>query len=297
MKKSRTALVVASLALTMGALNAASAGAAGNAGGAEEPTLSPISVPVDPHAKEALDYWTPERTRATVAATNGVSADGQTLRTQAVLDNRVGALFFTLDGKDAFCTATSVVSGKRSGVIETAAHCIRSAGNTATNQVFIPGYNNGSRPFGTFGMNGRVLAGNYDPNNPNTPVGDIAFATTTLNENDRSLLSQVGGYGLAFVDPSDVSGPVNVVYYVGSYDQESCGGVTSPYSSSAPGTWTLLCGVDPLGGSGSAIKTPFDGSDQVIGITHGKNIINNEVFLGGQINEVYAENAYEDLIN
>jgi len=47
------------------------------------------------------------------------------------------------------CSGTALSTPSRS-IVLTAGHCVREAGSTGRNLVFIPAYDHGRRPFGTF---------------------------------------------------------------------------------------------------------------------------------------------------
>ncbi|HYT09800.1 MAG TPA: hypothetical protein VEL73_03990, partial [Mycobacteriales bacterium] len=62
----------------------------------------------------------------------------------------LGRVFFTLRGRDYSCTGLAVPSANRSTVI-TAGHCVNAGpGPYAANWVFVPGYEAGRRPYGTW---------------------------------------------------------------------------------------------------------------------------------------------------
>ncbi|MEV7077961.1 hypothetical protein AB0N88_05375 [Streptomyces sp. NPDC093516] len=67
----------------------------------------------------------------------------------------MGKLFFTDHGEDASCTAT-VVTGANSSTVVTAGHCVNSSdllgedNQWTTNVMFVPGYRDGSAPYGKF---------------------------------------------------------------------------------------------------------------------------------------------------
>lgn len=96
---------------------------------------------------------------------------------------------------DYACSGDSVNSNNKS-VVATAGHCVVDTDGTSyTNWVFIPGYDHGNRPFGTFAatslhwMPQRI--GDADA------TWDAAFATVGP-VNGRSLVDTVGGQGIGF---------------------------------------------------------------------------------------------------
>lgn len=105
-----------------------------------------------------------------------------------------GRVFFTYQGRTASCSGTAVTSTNKSTVI-TAGHCVKLSGAFHTNWTFVPAYNNGNAPHGTWSA--RLLRAtpqwvasediNYD-------IG--AAVVNTLN--GQSLTDVVGSQGIAF---------------------------------------------------------------------------------------------------
>lgn len=60
-----------------------------------------------------------------------------------------GKVFFTWRGGDYVCSATTVNTPTKR-VIFTAGHCVIDEGSRSSRFAFVPGYQNGSRPYGTF---------------------------------------------------------------------------------------------------------------------------------------------------
>src|SRR5690606_30088993 len=61
-----------------------------------------------------------------------------------------GRVFLTLHGRDFVCSASSVHAANRDLVV-TAAHCVKDGtGTWARNWTFVPGYDEGRRPYGAF---------------------------------------------------------------------------------------------------------------------------------------------------
>jgi steroid delta-isomerase-like uncharacterized protein len=140
-------------------------------------------------AKAIKEYWTPRRMRqaepldvtptrrevaraaragatsaaqrgdaGTVPPTKGAGAIATELKVP--MANRVrnpsrypyrtqGKVFFTWRGGDYVCSATTVNTPTKR-VIFTAGHCIIDEGSRSSRFAFVPGYRNGSRPYGTF---------------------------------------------------------------------------------------------------------------------------------------------------
>lgn len=106
-----------------------------------------------------------------------------------------GKVFFTLGGVNYVCSGSSTASANHDLVL-TAGHCVNEGpGEFATNWAFVPAYDDGARPYGTF--TARTLttttqwrdAGDFDH--------DVAFAV--MNPlNGKDLTDTVGAQGIAF---------------------------------------------------------------------------------------------------
>jgi V8-like Glu-specific endopeptidase len=140
-----------------------------------------------PEAKAVKEYWTPRRMRlaeprdvtltprdvaraavtarppgrgkaGSVPPTTGASATSGKVRIRRA--NLVGnpsrypyrtqgKVFFRWRGGDYVCSATTVNTPTKR-VIFTAGHCVIDEGTRSSRLAFVPGYTNGSRPYGTF---------------------------------------------------------------------------------------------------------------------------------------------------
>lgn len=109
----------------------------------------------------------------------------------------VGRVFFTFQGQSASCSGNAVTSGNAS-VVMTAGHCVRLSGSFHTNWVFVPGYDQGNAPFGTWTARQMFITPQWQANeNINFDIG--AVAVNTLN--GQRLTDVVGGQGIAFNQP------------------------------------------------------------------------------------------------
>ncbi|MFI7706353.1 trypsin-like serine peptidase [Nonomuraea sp. NPDC049480] len=106
-----------------------------------------------------------------------------------------GRIFFTTaQGRNASCSGSAVTSTNKSVVI-TAGHCVKLNGAFHANWVFVPGYDKGARPFGTWAAT-RLLT--TQPWNAREDVNfDVAAAVVAPLEG-RTLVDVVGGQGVAF---------------------------------------------------------------------------------------------------
>ncbi|WP_328993824.1 hypothetical protein OG394_05605 [Kribbella sp. NBC_01245] len=182
---------------------------------------APVSAAAAVTAAQQADvtaYWTPERMRsatpmdqlvrrtglpssvdvpkgaatsfAPTAFPNGGSAwtgGGAIVKTE-------GRVFFTYTGRTASCSGTAVTSANKSTVI-TAGHCVKLDGAFHTNWVFVPAYNNGATPYGTWTAKKTFATPQWVASEDiNYDIG--AAAVNSLN--GQSLTDVVGGQGVAF---------------------------------------------------------------------------------------------------
>lgn len=108
-----------------------------------------------------------------------------------------GRLYVRRAGKEGFCSATAIDSPSRRLVL-TAGHCVNSGpqdgkpGAWSTYLEFVPGFNLGVAPYGTFALSGRprALPGWTKEGNPDFDLG--AFLTEP-NAEGVALADAVGG--------------------------------------------------------------------------------------------------------
>jgi V8-like Glu-specific endopeptidase len=105
-----------------------------------------------------------------------------------------GRVFFTYQGRQASCSGNAVTSANKSVVI-TAGHCVKLDGAFHTNWAFVPAYNNGATPYGTWTARATMATPQWVASEDiNYDVG--AAVVNTLN--GASLTDVVGGQGIAF---------------------------------------------------------------------------------------------------
>ncbi|MFG1704259.1 trypsin-like serine peptidase [Nonomuraea sp. M3C6] len=109
-----------------------------------------------------------------------------------------GRVFFTTaDGRNSSCSGTAVTSANES-VVMTAGHCVKLNGAAHRNWVFVPGFDNGRRPFGTWVATRLLTTQQW---NAREDINfDIAAAVVTPLQG-RTLTDVVGGQGVAFNQP------------------------------------------------------------------------------------------------
>ncbi|WP_188194587.1 trypsin-like serine peptidase [Nonomuraea sp. SYSU D8015] len=106
-----------------------------------------------------------------------------------------GRIFFTTaQGRNASCSGSAVTSENKS-VVMTAGHCVKLNGAFHTNWVFVPGYDKGSRPFGTWAATKLLTTQQW---NAGEDIDfDVAAAVVAPLEG-ATLVDVVGGQGVAF---------------------------------------------------------------------------------------------------
>jgi V8-like Glu-specific endopeptidase len=164
--------------------------------------------------------------------------------------NRVhGKVFFSRGGGNFVCSGTAV-SAPNLSVVITAGHCLRFQGLWASSWAFVPGYRNGSGPYGTWAATGLAA--------PSAWVSsedlryDVGAAVVATNGSGQALQQVVGARGILFNQP--VSGPVRSYGYpaVSPFDGsklrycDSTLGYRDPLTSSPQ---TMGIGCDMTGGS------------------------------------------------
>ncbi|HEX4307938.1 MAG TPA: hypothetical protein VHZ54_18025 [Solirubrobacterales bacterium] len=108
-----------------------------------------------------------------------------------------GRLYVRQAGEEGFCSATAIDSASRRLVL-TAGHCVNSGpqdgkpGAWSTYLEFVPGFNLGAAPYGTFVLSGRprALPGWIEDGNPDFDLG--AFLTEP-NAEGAAVADAVGG--------------------------------------------------------------------------------------------------------
>jgi hypothetical protein len=132
-------------------------------------------------------------------------------KTSSYPNRTEGKVFFTLGPPDAgnyACSGTAVRSPSRS-LVWTAGHCVYDAGvlgaGYATKWEFVPGYNDGRKPFGEWPASSLATTPQWKGSGL-LDGGDSAFdfgAARVAPHNDRRLQSTIGARRIAFNQPRD----------------------------------------------------------------------------------------------
>jgi hypothetical protein len=221
-------------------------------------TAHPTSVPA------AQPLSGPARTAAstsTGAAPSLAASSPQRWTGGGLISTTAGKVFFynpKTNGSYA-CSGDAVNSGNKS-VVATAGHCVVDTDGTAyTNWVFIPGYDHGNRPYGTFA----ATSLHWEPQRigDSDAAWDAAFVTVGT-VNGRRLVDTVGGQGIGFDQTPGQY--VRSFGYGGSAAEGGgeqmnwCAG-TEVFGSghAGGGVWGIDC-VQTGGSSGGAFLANFD---------------------------------------
>ncbi|MFG1685690.1 trypsin-like serine peptidase [Nonomuraea sp. NPDC049269] len=109
-----------------------------------------------------------------------------------------GRVFFTTaNGGNASCSGSAVTSANESVVI-TAGHCVKEGGAFHRNWVFIPAFDNGRRPFGTWVASRLLTTQQW---NAREDINFDVAAAVVAPLQGRTLTDVVGGQGVAFNQP------------------------------------------------------------------------------------------------
>lgn len=117
----------------------------------------------------AAATWNPER------LLRAHPPSGTPTAAPASFGKRVGALFSHDTKGDHFCTASAVDSPNRNLII-TAAHCVHAGkgGGYLSNLVFVPGYRNGTAPYGVWKVKAQFVDSRWARNSDQDL--DVGFA-------------------------------------------------------------------------------------------------------------------------
>lgn len=213
----RSSIVLAASALAVAGLATPSSAA---------PATSHDAARTVAQARTVAAYWTPEAMRRavpldnllpsvdlkrlshnvtrgvpqTVAPTAGIQSfpnGGGAWTGSGKVNSTAGRVFFTFQGRNASCSGNAVTSANKSTVL-TAGHCVKLEGAFHTNWAFVPAYNNGNAPFGTWTARlTRATPQWVASEDINFDVG--AAVVNTLG--GQSLTDVVGAQGVAFNQP------------------------------------------------------------------------------------------------
>ncbi|WP_307865312.1 trypsin-like serine peptidase [Streptomyces montanisoli] len=181
-----------------------------------------------------------------------------------LISTTAGKVFFQNNSGGTFACTATVANSDNKSIVLTAGHCVvnASTGEVYHNWVFIPGYNNGNRPYGTFTATDLFHDDQYVSTGGNANY-DFAFAKVG-QVGGRTLVDTVGAEGIAFNSPTGQD--VHSFGYGGSAAEGSgerlnhCEGTEFADTGRAGSTmWGIDC-VQSGGSSGGGFLSNFDTS-------------------------------------
>lgn len=213
----------------------------------------------------AAGYWTRSRLLHALPWQEERTPTAQTRRA-SLKASRVGAIFSHSASGNHFCTA-SVVDSPGHDLLITAAHCISGGknGGPAQDIVFIPGYRDGTEPYGVWTPRKLIV----DPRwtSSSDPGYDVGFVV--LNSLNGKNIEDVLGANQVGFDPG-YSNLVRVTGYPASADAPvACRNWTTEQS---PSQLRFNCAGFYGGTSGSPFVTrfnPFSDVGTIIGVIGG----------------------------
>ncbi|MFC4529706.1 trypsin-like serine peptidase [Sphaerisporangium dianthi] len=165
------------------------------------PTQAAPTAPATPAPSAAPESPTPSPSPSpsatSSASTLAARSSGAPWTADGVITRTEGRVFFTYQGRNASCSGTAVTSANKSVVI-TAGHCVKLGGAFHTNWAFVPGYDAGSRPYGTWVATSLLTTPQW---NASEDMNHDMAAAVVAPLNGQRLVDVVGGQGVAFNQP------------------------------------------------------------------------------------------------
>jgi V8-like Glu-specific endopeptidase len=204
----------------------------------------------------------------------------------------VGKIFFTLGSADYVCSGALVGGGHPDAAL-TAAHCVGGgpghggARQWATNWVFVPGYRNGTMPYGEYTARRFLAAPDWAGPQGGTEQYDVAFVQLTAAALDGGSRPAAGPAGLPLEFASSQDAALPGRGYVFGYPAESpysglypnyCAGPVSPAAGSAATGCAMTAGDS--GGPWLAGFSPRTGNGRVFAVSTYKLSTSGRVLYG-----------------
>ncbi|MFJ2740552.1 trypsin-like serine peptidase [Streptomyces sp. NPDC087440] len=250
-------------------------------------TLAPASspAPTGEDADAVRTYWTAERMREAVAATDARDTQGR--RDRAFDDgppagvpwrgsadsvSHIGRLFMVLPGgQKATCTAAVVTAANRD-VVATAGHCVHleAAGGAMKSLLFVPGYDNGNAPYGSYPARSVAVAPAWTEREDHT--ADFAFVALDTDDRGRHVQDVVGSARAVFTARPGGTRTALGYPFLPPYDGKAlqyCAGNATPVKDDrlAGGSQLKPCRMTN-GASGGPWYAPLpDGEDVQVAVT------------------------------
>jgi V8-like Glu-specific endopeptidase len=194
-------------------LGVAGAGLGAGAGTAPRAGVAPSPRPALMTAERAVasapGYWTRARMAAAASGSTTSGASGPSGASGAsgvagvpwagggAVARTTGRVFFTLDGTGYACSGSAVTSAGQD-VVVTAAHCVSDgAGHWATHWTFVPGYDDGREPYGSYPAQTFYVPAQWSQDADEDD--DVAFVVVGP-AHGRDVGAVVGGQPIGFGD-------------------------------------------------------------------------------------------------
>lgn len=265
-----------------------------------DPTL-PKGQPIDP-GQQLVVQSTAGNTSQAAPNAIGQSGNGDPYPLPGLSGRTIGKLFFNEGDKPFVCSA-AVVSSKSGSTLATAAHCFFTVELGAYNSklLFIPGFDNGSAPHGSWPVEKVSVSAAYAAARSweqAFPQGDdIGFGKLAM-VNGQTFEQVNGAQGIAFgITPQSI---LDVGYPAESSQLASFDGQRSRYCADQTiqvygGYYRIDCLMNG-GSSGGPWMTRYDpnlGAGYLIGVT--SNMNRAEPYSYGSIFGAAARKVYESV--
>jgi V8-like Glu-specific endopeptidase len=163
------------------------------------PTVSPGEVSTADVAAGTVSVKPTAKPSGNGKPGGGGSGDGSVTGAEwtggTAIVGTTGKVFFTLGGSNYVCSGSAVSSGNES-VVLTAGHCLHEGpGDYATNFAFVPAYDDGARPYGTFVATDLFTTQQWAASGDF--VYDVGYAVVAP-VNGATLTDTVGSQGISF---------------------------------------------------------------------------------------------------
>jgi V8-like Glu-specific endopeptidase len=224
------------------------------------------------------------------ATASGVPLAQPSARTAQLAPPRIGALFEKDPTGNHFCTA-SIVASPRGDLLITAAHCLNDGhGHAKSDIVFVPGYANGSTPYGVWTPRAVFVDQRWAQGaDPDYDVGFVALSA----QDNRSIQAVLGANQIAF------GVRARQYVWVAGYPSDADAPVTCRNWTSQDDAGNLQFDCDGFfgGTSGSPWLTGFDAvthTGKIVGIIGGyqeggdTDKISYSSYLSAGIQRLYA---------
>jgi len=272
--------LAAGLALSMVPAGLASAGAP-NADRTTTSVVSHKAATTKAEQQRVEDYWTPARMRNAIPVGVKVNPNkgkpGGSTGGTAVAETpqpRFGKVFFTSGNSNYVCSGTATASSN-GDVVTTAGHCVSDGGTIVSNFAFVPAYDNGNRPYGTWTAQELLTTSQWQ--NGEDYDYDAAFVVMNENSLGQSLSDiTAGGQPIAFNAPRGQTMKAYGYPAARPFNGQnlySCTGVVVPDTYGGSTDQGLACNMTGGSSGGGWIQNGSLSSVTSFGYTGVKNIL------------------------